>query len=272
MDLRSEILGLLRNRREGFSLPQPFYVDPDVFRIDLETIWMREWLFVGHDCELREPGSFFTVQIGDTPIVLLRDLKGEIRAFHNVCRHRGSRVCATERGSAVRLVCPYHQWSYNLDGRLLFARQMPEDFDKRAYGLKPVACESAEGYLFVCLDPEPPDFAAFRRDMTPYFAPHRLGKFEGRPREHDRREGELEARLGEQPRVLPLLGEPPRFASSSRRRRPPRASREPIALPKCWRTGRAARRRACRPGTGSTRPVSSASRERLSSAKRRVIR
>ncbi len=176
MDFRSEILGLLKNWRAGFSLPQPFYVDPELYRLDLETIWMREWLFVGHDCELREPGSFFTVEIGDYPIVLLRDLKGEIRAFHNVCRHRGSRVCASERGSAVRLVCPYHQWSYNLDGRLLFARQMPEDFDKRAFGLKPVACESAEGYLFVCLDPAPPDFAAFRRDMTPYFAPHRLGE------------------------------------------------------------------------------------------------
>ena len=174
MDARNEMLGLLRGRRKDFSLPQAFYVDPEVFRLDLETIWYRDWIFVGHDCELDKPGAFFTVQVGDYAIVLVRDLKGTIRAFHNTCRHRGSRVCAADRGSTVRLVCPYHQWSYDLDGRLLFARQVGEGFDKSAYALKPVACESAAGYLFVCLAGDPPDFAPFRRTMEPYFAPHRL--------------------------------------------------------------------------------------------------
>ena len=91
-------------------------------------------------------------------MILVRDLKGTIRAFHNTCRHRGSRICAAEKGAAVRLVCPYHQWSYDLDGRLLFARQVAEGFDKSAYGLKAVACESVAGYLFVCLAETPPDF------------------------------------------------------------------------------------------------------------------
>jgi Rieske 2Fe-2S family protein len=174
MDVRAEMLGLLEGRRQGFTLPRPFYIDPDFFRTDLETIWYKDWLFVGHDCELDKPGAFFTVQVGEYAVVLVRDLKGTIRAFHNTCRHRGSRVCTTERGSAVRLVCPYHQWSYDLDGRLLFARQVAEGFDKSAYGLKPVACESVAGYLFICLADSAPDFAPFRRMMEPYFAPHKL--------------------------------------------------------------------------------------------------
>ena len=176
MDARNDMLERLRSRREGFTLPQPFYIDPDYFKLDMEMIWYKDWLFVGHDCELDKPGAFMTVQIGDYPIFVVRDLKGKIRAFHNTCRHRGSRICTVEKGSAVRLVCPYHQWSYDLDGRLLFARQVAEGFDKSAYGLKGIACESVAGYLFVCLAETPPDFAPFRRMIEPYFAPHRLAE------------------------------------------------------------------------------------------------
>ena len=176
MSARNEMLRLLQSRRENFSLPQPFYTDADFFQLDMELIWRREWLFIGHDCELDQPGAFFTAQIGDFPVVVVRDLKGVIRAFHNTCRHRGSRVCTADRGAAVRLVCPYHQWSYDLEGRLLFARQMAEDFDKTPYSLKPVACESVAGYIFLCLADDPPDFAPFRETMTPYFAPHRVGE------------------------------------------------------------------------------------------------
>ena len=79
MDLRNDMLGRLRSRREGFTLPQPFYIDPGYFRLDMEMIWYRDWLFVGHDCELDKPGSFLTVQVGDYPVVLVRDLKGTIR-------------------------------------------------------------------------------------------------------------------------------------------------------------------------------------------------
>src|SRR3984957_13714622 len=172
MNARNDMLERLRGRREGFTLPQPFYIDPDYFRLDMEMIWYRDWLFVGHDCELA-PGSFMTAQVGDYSVILVRDLKGTIRAFHNTCRHRGSRICSAEKGAAVRLVCPYHEWSYDLDGRLLFARQVVEGFDKSAYGLKTVACESVAGYLFICLAETPPDFASFRKMMEPYFAPHR---------------------------------------------------------------------------------------------------
>ncbi|HEU4987469.1 MAG TPA: aromatic ring-hydroxylating dioxygenase subunit alpha [Rhizobiaceae bacterium] len=174
MDVRSDMLRRLRNRREGYSLEQPFYIDPDYFKLDLELIWYRDWLFVGHDCELPKPGGFFTVQVGAYPVVVVRDREGTIRAFHNSCRHRGSRVCTAEKGTSARLVCPYHQWTYDLDGRLVFARQMAEDFDTSQFGLKPVACESAGGYIFICLAEAPADFAPFRAMMEPYFLPHRL--------------------------------------------------------------------------------------------------
>jgi Rieske 2Fe-2S family protein len=176
MDTRNEMLRLLKSRRPGFSLEQPFYIDPDFYRLDLELVWYRDWLFVGHDCEVAKPGSFFTVQVGDYPVVIVRGRDGQIRAFHNSCRHRGSRVCTTPKGTSARLVCPYHQWTYDLDGSLVFARQMAEDFRKEEFGLKPVACESVGGYVFVCLAKEPADFAPFRALMEPYFRPHRLAE------------------------------------------------------------------------------------------------
>lgn len=174
MDTRTEMLKLLRSRRDGFSLQQPFYIDPDFHKVDMDLIWYRDWLFVGHSCEIAKPGGFFTVQIGDYPVVIVRGRDGEIRAFHNSCRHRGSRVCKTDRGTTARLVCPYHQWTYDLDGKLVFARQMAENFDKADFGLKPVACENVGGYIFVCLADEPADFGPFRTLMEPYFAPHNL--------------------------------------------------------------------------------------------------
>ncbi len=174
MDARNEMLRLIRNRRPGFSLEQPFYNAPDFFRADMELIWYRDWLFVGHDCEIARPGSYFTLQVGDYPVVVVRGRDGVIRALHNTCRHRGSRVCTQHKGIAARLVCPYHQWTYDLDGSLVFAREMGDDFCKQDFGMKPVACESVAGYIFICLADQPADFVPFRALMEPYFAPHDL--------------------------------------------------------------------------------------------------
>lgn len=174
MTVQSEMLNLIRTRKYGYSLPQPFYIDPEFFKVDLDLIWYREWLFVGHNCELEKPGSYFTVQVGTYPVVIVRDRQGEIRAFHNSCRHRGSRVCTSQKGTAARLVCPYHQWTYDLDGSLIFARQMAEDFDRTTHGLKPVACETVAGYIFISLADKPADFGPFRQLANAYFGPHNL--------------------------------------------------------------------------------------------------
>ncbi|WP_411033542.1 aromatic ring-hydroxylating oxygenase subunit alpha [Shinella sp. BYT-45] len=176
MDIRSDVLRKLKNRRDGYSLEQAFYIDPDYYRLDLETIWYRDWLFIGHDCEIPKAGNYFTVQVGDYPVVVTRDRAGTIRALHNSCRHRGSRVCTQHKGTSAKLVCPYHQWTYELDGSLLFARHMAEDFDKSQHGLKKIHCETVGGYIFICLADEAPDFSAFRATVEPYLARHRLGE------------------------------------------------------------------------------------------------
>jgi len=174
MDVRNEMLGLLTGRDPNFSLEQKFYTDPEYYKQDLENIFYKDWLFVGHDCELPKTGSYLTVQIGAYTVVIVRDAQGGIRAFHNSCRHRGSRICAAEKGTAAKLVCPYHQWTYELDGRLLFARQVGPDFKPAEYGLKPVHCETVAGYIYICVADEAPDFGAFRNLVEPYLAPHNI--------------------------------------------------------------------------------------------------
>lgn len=174
MDIRNTVLRQLKNRREGFSLEQPFYIDQDYFKLDMEMIYYRDWLFMGHDCEIPKAGNYFTVQIGDYPVVIVRGRDGVIRALHNSCRHRGSRVCTSERGSSARLVCPYHQWTYDMDGSLLFARQMADDFDKSQYGLKPIHCETVGGYIFICLADQPTSFETVRQAIAPYMMPHHI--------------------------------------------------------------------------------------------------
>ncbi|ENS83413.1 aromatic ring-hydroxylating oxygenase subunit alpha [Brucella melitensis] len=174
MDVRNEMLELLTGRDPNFSLEQKFYTDPDYYKLDLENIFYKNWLFVGHDCELPKTGSYMTVQIGAYPVIIVRDAQGGIRAFHNSCRHRGSRICSAEKGTAAKLVCPYHQWTYELDGRLLFARQVGPDFKPADYGLKPVHCETVAGYIYICVAEEAPDFAAFRNLVEPYLAPHNI--------------------------------------------------------------------------------------------------
>lgn len=175
MRAEQKLLTALDVYREGYTLSRELYVDPDIYRLDLEKLYYADWLFVGHDCEIKQTGDYFAFQVGDYPVIVIRGEDGAIRAFHNSCRHRGSRICASERGSAVRLVCPYHSWSYDLEGRLRFARDMKKPFDAEKVSLKPVACESVAGYIWICLSSVPPDFEIFRAGMAPYFKPHGLG-------------------------------------------------------------------------------------------------
>lgn len=173
-DPRVDMLNRLRSRRPATALERDFYTSHDDFQIDLDMIWYRDWLFVGHDCEVVKTGDFLTVQIGEYPVLIVRDREGDLRAYHNSCRHRGSRICSEEHGSSARLVCPYHQWTYSLDGRLLAARDMGPTFDKTQYGLKPVHCVSVGGYIFVCVAKVAPDFEPVRKHLEPYFLPHQL--------------------------------------------------------------------------------------------------
>jgi len=174
MNAKDAMLAELKARNPALSLGQKFYTDPDFYRLDLETIFYRDWVFAGHDCEIPAPGDYFTLQIGDYPIIVVRGLDGSIRALHNSCRHRGSRICAAPRGAVKRLVCPYHQWTYDLSGGLIRTRHMDAAIDKTQFGLKTVHCESVSGYIFVCVAPVAPSFEPFRAQATRYLSPHRI--------------------------------------------------------------------------------------------------
>lgn len=169
-----EIKALLDERRAGHSLPQALYTDPAVFEFDLTAIYGQSWLMAGFECELPEAGSYSSFKVGRWPILLVRDRAGQIRAFHNSCRHRGAMLCKEGTGKAPRLVCPYHRWTYNLDGSLLSAMRMPEDFDRAEHGLGEVHVETVAGVIYICLAETPPPFEVFRRDMTALLAPHDL--------------------------------------------------------------------------------------------------
>lgn len=174
MTAQSDLLPLLATQRSGMSLARPFYTDPAIFEADLDRIWHKEWIFAASVAELGKAGAYVTLQLGKYPVVIVRGADGEIRAFHNVCRHRGQRLCPKASGNTVKLVCPYHQWTYETDGRLLWARDMGPEFDASKHGLKPVHTAQAAGMVFVCLADTAPDFAAVKAAADRYAAPHRM--------------------------------------------------------------------------------------------------
>ncbi len=144
----------LANRRTGFSLEQRFYADPSVYVHDLDMLHKR-WFCAGHVSDMPNRGDYITAELGPDSAIIIRGNDGEVRAFHNVCRHRGSRICLEAKGHAPLLVCPYHAWSYELDGKLKAARQMSAGFDAADYGLKPAALSIIEGVIFVSFDSDP---------------------------------------------------------------------------------------------------------------------
>ncbi|QEU07311.1 aromatic ring-hydroxylating oxygenase subunit alpha [Paracoccus yeei] len=170
----AEILSQLANRQPKYSLSRDLYCDEGVFQNDLEQIWYKEWLFAIPACEIPKTGNYATLQVGAYPVLIVRGGDGKIRAFHNVCRHRGQRLCSKPSGSTAKLVCPYHQWTYELDGKLLYARDMGDDFDASKFGLKPVHCVDLNGMVFVCLAEVPPSIAELGKNLIPYLAPSGL--------------------------------------------------------------------------------------------------
>ncbi|MBV1790618.1 aromatic ring-hydroxylating dioxygenase subunit alpha [Marinobacterium sp. D7] len=172
---REEMTTLLKERNRDYSLPQPLYNDPHMFRLDMEEIFQKEWLFVGMSSEIPSKGDYFTVEIGQNPVLVVRGADGSINAFHNSCRHRGSRICSEHRGKVANLVCPYHQWTYDTKGNLLFAgTEMGDDFDKQKHGLKKAHCKVGGGFIYVCLAKEEPegDFDEFLATLDEYMEPY----------------------------------------------------------------------------------------------------
>lgn len=170
----TQLIDLLEHRQPGYSLPQAFYVDPAIYEFDLQAIFHRSWIMVGLEAELPRPGSYLATQVARSPVVIVRTLAGSIIGFHNSCRHRGAQICKTGFGRVTRLVCPYHQWTYHLDGTLLSARGAGEDFDPTKHGLHPIRVEMVAGCIYIALSDQAPDFSPFRRALEPALKPHNL--------------------------------------------------------------------------------------------------
>lgn len=163
-------------RQGARTLPGRYYASPEVFAEEAERVFSRQWICVGRSLSLPGPRDYRLVSIAGESLIVLRDRDGELRAFHNVCRHRGTQLCeATQGRLAETIQCPYHAWTYALDGSLIGAPQMHgvEGFDKRDYPLRSVRVAEWEGFLFVNLSHGP----ALDQALAPLlgrFAPFRL--------------------------------------------------------------------------------------------------
>lgn len=163
----SDIQELVSTHQPDCSLARPFYVDPLVFELDMKRIFMPQWLFVGHVSQIKRPGDYFTFAAGSESIIIIRGENGRIHGHFNVCRHRGSRICLESSGHVRTLVCPYHQWVYQLDGSLKTARLFEDDFDKSKFNLHVVHVRVLEGLIFICMADTPPPFDDIQADFGP---------------------------------------------------------------------------------------------------------
>src|SRR5213080_739482 len=139
------------------TLPQRYFISPDVFAEEQERIFSKQWVLVGHQSEIAKAGDYFVAKVANESLIIVRDKRGEIHGFFNVCLHRGTRLKEDVRGHAFAIQCPYHAWTYGLDGRLIGAPHMDPvpGFDKADYSLHAMNLALWEGFIFVSLAESP---------------------------------------------------------------------------------------------------------------------
>ena len=201
------------------TLPSSWYRSAQVFALEKERIFCREWLCVAREEQLAAPGAHQVLDLLGESVLLLRNREGRLRAFYNVCRHRGTRLCrdpAAAGAAAVRLpggigggriTCPYHQWTYDFDGRLIAAPHLAGEpqFDMEQFSLYPVGVECWGGFVFVHLTPAQAVPLAEQLGAIPArIARYPLARAAHRPFDPLRGRGQLEGALRELQRVLPL--------------------------------------------------------------------
>jgi Rieske 2Fe-2S family protein len=170
------IESLLNSRRQGFALPSAFFSDERVYAADLEHIFSRHWLFVASEAEIPEAGDYRTYQIGPYPIFILRQDDGSVAAFHNTCRHRGSRILQQDSGVVgAKIVCPYHRWGYDQAGSVVDCGPGNDAALAKGLRLKSVHLRNLSGLLYVCVAENPPDdFEDLSARITPYLTRHEV--------------------------------------------------------------------------------------------------
>jgi glycine betaine catabolism A len=160
------IAALLQKDRKGHTLPRELYVSEEALHFDTQVMLKSVWLYACTVAHVKNPGDYFVFELANNSIIIVRGRDMHVRAFWNSCRHRGSKICLDQKGRTPRLMCPYHQWTYGLDGKLLAARSMAEDFDKAEHGLNPVALENVGGLIFICMADDPPPIDRVKADIA----------------------------------------------------------------------------------------------------------
>lgn len=157
--IEQDAAAMRRPLEQARHMPSYYYTSAEIFELEKEQLFYRDWLCVGREEEVEHPGDYFTFNIVGEPILITRNLDGEINAFSNTCAHRGVEV-AKGRGSRTVFVCPYHAWSYDLNGRLNGAAHMgnAEGFETKKCGLPKLAVATWGGWIFVSLADEPAPF------------------------------------------------------------------------------------------------------------------
>ncbi len=139
------------------TMPQRYFVSPEIFAEEREKIFANRWVLVGHQSQIAEAGDYFTAEVAGESLIVIRDKSGEARGFYNVCRHRGTRLCEDATGQVRAIQCPYHAWTYGLDGRLVGTPHMDDvpGFEKADYSLHAVNLALWEGFVFLNLADAP---------------------------------------------------------------------------------------------------------------------
>ncbi len=152
------------------TLPARYYTDPDLFRDELERFYCNTWICAGRAEQIPAPGDYFVREVARESIIITRDGSGLVRAFFNVCRHRGTRICAGAEGHfAGRIQCGYHGWTYGLDGGLIGAPHAQDGFRREDYPLNRVHAEVWDGYIFINLSSDPAPLANQLEDLPEKF-------------------------------------------------------------------------------------------------------
>ena len=173
---KDQLKKLIKEQKSNHTLDQSFYSDKSIFKLDLEKIFFKQWVFVGHVSRIPKVGDFFLFNIGKESIIIIRDKNDVIHAHYNVCRHRGSHICLQEEGNKKLLVCPYHAWSYNLDGSINSARLMEKNFDPNLWKLHKCNLKVFEGLIFINLSNNPYSFEEFILPTKPFIELHGLSQ------------------------------------------------------------------------------------------------
>jgi Rieske 2Fe-2S family protein len=158
------------------TLPQRYFVSPEIFEKERAAIFSAQWVLVGHQNQIAKAGDYFVQAVAGESLIVVHDQKDVVRAFYNVCRHRGTRLCEEQTGHSSAIQCPYHAWTYGLDGRLIGAPHMDlvRGFDKADYSLQAVNLGSWEGFIFVNLADDPLTLKEWFAPLAGKFSPWNL--------------------------------------------------------------------------------------------------